>query len=93
MAVIEIGEHLRVVKRRFFVDGVRLPFMGGVRGNDENVLRLISYVWVFDLREGKYIRRREKRDSIFVLGDMPIINVRPRAIPIEPIIYAIDASR
>ena len=93
MAVLETGEHVHIVERRFFVDDVRRHFVGVVKAYDENSLRIVGYVWVFNAREGRFSRRREKRERVLVLGDKLIINVLPRTVRPEEIVYVSDGNR
>jgi hypothetical protein len=93
MAVIEAGERVHIVERRFFVDDVRRHLVGIVKEYDENSLRLVGYVWVYNAREGRFVRRREKRERVLVLGDKLIINILPKTVAPEEIVYASDSSR
>jgi hypothetical protein len=93
MSVLEEGEIVHIVERRFFVDDVRRHFVGVVKAYDENSIRIVGYVWVYNVREGKFVRRREKRERILVLGDKLIINVLPRTIRPEEIVYVVGSDR
>lgn len=42
MPVLEAGERVHIVERRFFVDDVRRHFVGVVKAYDENSLRIIG---------------------------------------------------
>jgi hypothetical protein len=93
MAVLEIGEVVHIVERRFFVDDVRRHFVGLVKAYDENSLRIVGYVWVYNVREGRFVRRREKRERVLVLGDKLIINVLPKSIRPEEVVYVSGSDR
>ena len=93
MATIEAGEVIHIIEKRIFADDVRRHFVGKVNGYDGTVLRVTGYVWIFSSRTGKFIRRREKRERVFVLGDRLIINVLPKNVAFDAIVYADDAQR
>ena len=57
MAVIKTGEKLHIVEKRFFVDDVRRHFIGEVKEADNNTIRLVGYVWFYNKRQAKFIRR------------------------------------
>jgi hypothetical protein len=67
--------------------------VGVVKAYDENSIRITGYVWVYNNREGKFVRRREKRERVLVLGDKLIINVIPKSVQPEDLVYATDANR
>jgi hypothetical protein len=92
MTVLEAGEHVHIVERRFFVDDVRRHFVGVVKAYDENSIRITGYVWVYNHREGKFVRRRDKRERVLVLGDKLIINIIPKSVQPEDLVYVTDAS-
>jgi hypothetical protein len=91
--ILEAGEKIHVVERRMFLDDVRRHFVGEVKRVTESAIRITGYVWVYNHREAKFVRRREKRDRLLVLGDRLIINVLPRDVVVEEVVYNTDDVR
>jgi hypothetical protein len=93
MTSLEKDELVHIVERRFFADDVRRHFVGRVVSYDGDILRVVGYVWIFQNRTGKFVRRREKRERVFVLADNLIINVLPKGLTADAIVYATDNDR
>jgi hypothetical protein len=77
MNVIDVGEKLHIVEKRYFADDVRRHFVGEVKAYNNNILRLLGYVWVYNAQQAKFTRRKEIRERLLILGDRLIINVLP----------------
>ena len=88
--IIEIGEKVHVVERRFFVDDVHRHFIGEVRAVTENAIRIFGYVWVFNHQKSVFIRRPEKRERLLILGDRLTINIIPRDVVVADVRYEED---
>jgi hypothetical protein len=47
-------------------------------------------VWVFDIVNGRFVRKSEKRERIICLGDRLTINVIPPEADLEAVKYVTD---
>jgi hypothetical protein len=59
----------------------------------EQAVRLEAYVWVFDIANGRFVRKPDKRERIVCLGDRLTINVLPPEVDLERVEYATDPQR
>lgn len=56
-------------------------------------IRLEGYVWVFDIANGRFVRKPERRERIVCLGDRLTINVLPPEADLETVKYVTDPER
>jgi hypothetical protein len=89
--ILEPGEKVHVVERRHFPDDVRRHFIGQVLKCTEHAVRLKGHVWVFDDMSGQFVRKREMRERVILLGgDRLIINVIPPEVDVGEVGYVTD---
>jgi len=89
--ILEKGEKIHIVERRFFAEDVRRHFCGVVIDFTEQIIRAAGYVWVFDMRTNHFVRKPDKRERLFCLaGDRLTINILPPAVDINSIQYVYD---
>jgi hypothetical protein len=93
MPVLEVGEKIHVVELRMFLDDVRRHFVGEVKKATETAVRITGFVWVYSQREARFARRREKRDRLLILGERHIVNILPRDVIVEDVVYNTDDTR
>jgi hypothetical protein len=91
--ILEPGEKLHIVERRFFSDDVQRHVVGEVLACTEQVVRLQGYIWVFDVTDGRFIRKPEKRERIIPLHGRLTINVIPRDVDPSMVKYVADPQR
>ena len=85
--ILEIGEKVRVIEKRYFKEDLRRHFTGEVIKCTEQAVRLKGYVWVFDKLQGQFILKPEKRERIVCFGERLVINVIPREVNPDNIRY------
>ena len=59
----------------------------------EQAIRLQGYVWVFDIGNGRFVRKPDKRERIVCLADRLTINVLPSEADLETVEYVTDPQR
>jgi hypothetical protein len=91
--ILERGEKLHIVERRFFPDDVRRHFVGEVLNCTEWVIRLKGYTWAFDDLSGQFVRKPEKRERIISLLSRLTINVIPPEVDLDAVKYVTDPHR
>jgi hypothetical protein len=91
--ILEQGEKVHIVERRYFVDDIRRHVVGEVLKCTEHAIRLKGYVWVFDSPNGRFVRKPEKRERIVYMGDRLIINVLPQEADLEATQYIADPQK
>ena len=91
--VLEQGERLHIIERRYFSDDLRRHFVGEILDCTEWVVCLKGYAWVFDAMTGQFVRKPERRERIFSLFDRLTINVIPPQVDLDAVKYVIDPHR
>lgn len=91
--ILEQGEKIHIVERRFFTDDLRRHFIGQVLKCTEQAIRVEGYVWVFDATSGLFVRKPEVRERIIWLGDRLTINVIPPETNLDAVKYVLDPQQ
>jgi len=91
--ILEQGEKVHIVERRYFADDIRRHVVGEVLNCTEHAIRLKGYVWGFDSPNGRFVRKSEKRERIVCMGDRLIINVLPPEADLEATQYVADPQK
>jgi hypothetical protein len=91
--ILEQGENVHIIERRYFTDDVRRHLVGKVIKCTEQAIRLKGYVWVFDIANGRFIRKPERRERIVCLYDRLTINVLPPEVDLDAVKYVTDSQR
>jgi hypothetical protein len=86
--VLEIGEKVHIIERRYFQEDIRRHFVGEVLKCTENTIRLRGYAWVFDNLTRDFFRQPELRERVLHFGDRLTVNVIPKEVSLEEIKYA-----
>jgi hypothetical protein len=88
--ILEQGEKVHIVERRLFADDIRRHVAGEVLRCTERAIRLSGYVWVFDVTNGQFVRKPERRERLVCLGERLSINVLPLEANLEAMKYVTD---
>jgi hypothetical protein len=91
--ILEQGEKVHIVERRYFVDDIRRHLVGEVLKSSAHAIRLKGYVWVFDMANGRFVRKPEKRERVIYLGDRLTINLLPSEADLDTVEYVVDPQR
>ena len=91
--ILEPGEKVHITERRYFADDVRRHLIGEVLRCTEQAVRLKGYVWGFDVSNGQFVRKPDKRERIVCLGDRLTINVLPPEADLGAAKYVTDLQR
>jgi hypothetical protein len=91
--ILEPGEKVHIVERRYFADDVRRHLIGEVLKCTEQAIRLKGNVWVFDMANGRFVRKPDSRERIVCLGDRLTINVLPPEADLGAAKYVTDPQR
>jgi hypothetical protein len=86
--VINNGEKVHVIYRPIFEHSVRRHFLGEVVASDGPVCRLEGFVFVYDSKSTTFIRKPERRISIFDLSESGyIVNVIDAGVNLDQVSY------
>jgi hypothetical protein len=91
--ILEQGEKVHIIERRHFTDDIRRHLVGEVTRCSEQAIRLKGYVWVFDIANGQFVRKPEKRERVVCLGDRLTINVLPPEADLDAMKYISDPQK
>ena len=91
--ILEQGEKVHIIERRHFADDVRRHLVGEVVKCTEQAIRVKGYVWVFDITNGQFVQKPEKRERIIYLGDGLTINVLPPEADLDTARYDTDPRK
>ncbi|MFC1624394.1 hypothetical protein ACFL28_03670 [Candidatus Omnitrophota bacterium] len=86
--ILEKGEKVHIVERRYFPDDVRRHFCGEVIDSTEHLLRVAGYAWAWDARTSQFIKRKSNRERLFCLGDRLTINLLPKEADLDNVKYS-----
>ena len=81
--IVEVGEKVHIIERRYFENDVRRHFIGEVTRASERAIRLLGYVWAFDRSKGQYVMKTDIRERIIFPGERHLINILPK----EPMLF------
>ena len=86
--ILQQGEKLHIIHRRYFEKEPRRHFIGAVDIYDAGLARVTGNVWVVDTVKFAFIKRPEKRIRIISLvsGDL-LVNIIPPSVDLEKIYY------
>lgn len=90
MKILNIGEKLHIIERRYFESDPRRHFIGEIvqlSDTSDSMIRIKGYTWVFDGARAEFIRRQNIRERIIVLSERLIINIMPKEINIDEFKY------
>lgn len=86
--IVNEGEKVHVIMRRFFDEAVRRHFVGEVMAADGAVVRLQGYVFIHDPTTIQYIRKPEQRTTVVDLADSGyVVNFIPADVDLTKLTY------
>jgi hypothetical protein len=86
--MIEIGDKVHIISRRFFENDIRRHFAGEVIGVSEGLQEVRGYAFVSNRGTIEYHKRPELRTRIVSFGQANyIVNKIPRAVAIDSLEY------
>jgi hypothetical protein len=91
--VVEPGEKVHIIERRYFVEDVRRHFIGQVVKAEPDAIRIKGYAWVFEPTKANYVRKPEVRERVFYPSDRLIINIIPLDVDLGKIRYETVAQK
>ena len=87
--IIDIGEKVHIIERRYFPEDLRRHFIGEVTRCTENVIRVKGYTWVFDGVKAQFIKKPDEMERIIRLGERMTINIIPPEVNLSELKYVI----
>lgn len=84
--ILEVGEKVHIVERRFFKEDARRHFIGEIVKCTEHSIRVKGYLWTFEPMRG-FNRKPELRESVIHLDEGLTINIIPPEVNLEEIKY------
>ncbi len=90
--VFEVGEKVHIVERRYFSDDLRRHFVGEIVRCSDYVIRVVGYTWVFDSIKGAFVKKKEKRERVFPLGERLTMNIIPVKTNVDEVKYVSEAG-
>ena len=85
--ILDVGEKLHIVERRLFNEDLRRHFVGEVVNCIGDMVRAKGNVWIFDNINKDFIKKPEIRERIIKLGDRNTVNVIPKDVDLNEVIY------
>jgi hypothetical protein len=85
---IHVGEKIHVITRRRFEGDSRRHFVGEIKEAEGSIVRAEGYAFIFNTAKNEFIKKPEKRTSIFQLAESGyIVNLIPKEVSIDSLIY------
>jgi hypothetical protein len=86
--ILQPGEKIHVIHRRFFEKEPHRHFIGVVEACADGAARVVGHVWTVDRVKYVFVKRPEKRTRVISLvsGDL-LINVLPPSVDLDRIVY------
>jgi len=86
--ILNTGEKVHIIERRYFSDDLRRHFVGEVVQYEARVVRVKGIAWIYSPADGRFQKKPEKRERVLCLGDRLTINIIPPEVELEAIRYA-----
>jgi hypothetical protein len=86
MHILETGEKILVIERRYFKEDLRRHFIGEVVRCTDTGVRVKGHVWACEAMKG-FIRKPEDREIIITFDKGLTINIIPPDVNLEDIKY------
>jgi hypothetical protein len=85
--VLEIGEKVHIIERRYFENDPRRHLVGEILKSMGNIIRVKGYVFVLDRGSNQFIKKQGLRDRVLTLGERLTINVIPQEVNLDDVEY------
>lgn len=87
-AVVEVGDKLHIMARRFFEEDVRRHFIGEVIAASNSLVEVRGYTFILQTGTNEYRRLPEERTRIFSLGESGyVVNKISRDVEVASVVY------
>ncbi len=83
MAILDIGEKVHIIDRRYFHEDLHRHFVGEVTRSTENAIRVKGHAWVFDTMKGVFVRKPDKRERVVYPSDRSLITIVPQEVDLD----------
>jgi len=87
--ILDVGEKVHIVERRYFSDDIRRHLAGEIVKSSDNAIRVKGYVWVFDAMKG-FVRKPDVRERVLYPSDRSTINIIPKEVDLGELKYDIS---
>jgi hypothetical protein len=87
MQVLDPGEKIHLIERRYFENDLRRHFAGEILRVSDNTVRVRGHAWVYNSGHGEFEKRPEVRERIIVIGERHTINIIPKNVSIDDLQY------
>jgi hypothetical protein len=84
--ILDVGEKVHIVERRYFADDIRRHLVGEIVKSSDNAIRVKGYVWVFDVMKG-FVRKPNVRERVLYPSDRSTINIIPKEVDLGELRY------
>lgn len=81
-----------IITRRLYSGDLRRHFVGIVERFAQGLLRVHGYAFVYDMKEGGYVRRKNPRDRLFPLDNHIVVFILPDETEIGAIHYQVTGA-
>jgi hypothetical protein len=86
MGILEPGEKVLIIERRFFKEDIRHQIVGEVTGCTEYAVRVNGYVWNYDSLKG-FTRKPEHREMVITFNKGLVISTIPKEVNLADVKY------
>lgn len=87
--VLEPHERVLIITRRLYNGDVRRHFVGIVERYDHGVMRVRGYAFVYDPKEGGFVRRKNPRERLIPLDNHVVVFILPDETEIGSVHYEV----
>jgi hypothetical protein len=91
--IVSKDEKLHIVLRRRFDEDVRRHFIGIVQEAEGATVRFEGYLFVFDTSTNEFVKRPDKRYSIFDLAaEGYLVSILPDSVILDELMYKVNSK-
>jgi hypothetical protein len=92
MEILNAGEKVLIIERRFFKEDIRHQIVGEVTQCTPCAVRVNGYVWNYDSLKG-FLRKPEKREMVITLNKGLVISIIPPEVNLSDIKYTASLQK
>jgi hypothetical protein len=85
--IIEPQEKVLIITRRLYNGDVRRHFVGTVERFQDGIMRVRGYAFVYELKSGGFVRRKNPRERLFAVDNHLVVFVLPEETEIRSVHY------